>query len=148
MSINTPTYESSRPRKRRSYPYRLPLGAFCCILIWFFAVFIYGNSSDEPQGEFQFENLPQAVASSEPFNVYDFQAGYQSHEMLFEEIAGAIHYYSLVTRKSLQPVAEAQILLPDSFPYHSFMQVIQLSRAENLHLAVGTDRRLILKKAD
>ncbi len=148
MSKEPQPYEQARPRKRRSHPYRLPLGAFCCILIWFFAVFLNGNSEDKPEKALTWENFPQATAASNPFKVYDFKSDLQDVEELDKEIANAIQYYSLVSRKSKKPVAEAHILLPDSFSYQSFLQLVKVSQEENLQLAVGMDKRLIVKALD
>lgn len=142
MASKTPIYEVSRPRKRRSYPYRLPLGAFACILIWFFAILL--DKDEKPTYQLQPESLPFAAATSTPFKLYDFQSKNLDEQSLETEIVNAIHYYGLVTREAAQPVAEAHILLPDSFSYQSFVKIIKTSRAENLLLAFGEDKQLIL----
>lgn len=106
------------------------------------------DGNDKPEQQVQWENLPQATAAAKPFKVYDFQASSLDAQTLDEDIADAIHYYGLVTRKTTKPVAEAQILLPDSFPYQSFIKVLQTSKKEHLQLAFGKERQLILRKKE
>jgi hypothetical protein len=147
MSSHPNIYESARPRKRRAYPYRLPLGAFCCILIWFFAIFMDNDSEGENLGSsVVLAELPQTDASNTPFRIYDFQEDTRSIHELHQEVSNAVHYYGLVVRNSNKEVPEAQILLPENYPYKSFQELVQTSRSEGLRLMVGKERQVILQK--
>lgn len=147
MSTHPNIYESARPRKRRAYPYRLPLGAFCCILIWFFAIFIDNDSDGEHvESSVVLAELPQTDASDKPFRIYDFQGDTRAIRDVHQEVNNAVHYYGLVVRSSNKEIPEAQILLPANYPYESFQELVKTSRSEGLRLMVGKERQVILQK--
>ena len=148
MMTNSSQTDSARPLKKRHYPYRLPLGAFACILLWFLAMFTNVFSDDEKAiSEVNWEADTALSVSDEPFKVYDFQAELEHRQMdqIHDEVKSAIHYYALVARQHNKPLAEAHIILPEAYPYDFFVQLNKISQAEGLHLAVGKDQKLILR---
>ena len=135
-----------RPIKRRPKNYRLPIGALCCVLIWFFWMVL--NSQPKPMSATsailtaQTHHLTGNLLSQKG-QLFDYRQATPFNDSIRHKLHGALQYFALNVRSKKDYNTYAVVLLPREIQYQEFLGLAKLAQKEGFFLKMQGDSVLM-----